>query len=78
MKSRLSLLVAALLTAGGLGAAPPASAGSNGYAYTLNNDGMQNGVVVLSRNDDGTLTEAAGSPVATGGRGLLDLSLIHI
>ena len=71
MKTLLSLLVAALLTAGGLGAAPSASAGSNGYAYTLNNDGMQNGVVVLSRNDDGTLTEAAGSPVATGGRGLV-------
>lgn len=71
MKTLLSLLVAALLTAGGLGAAPPASAGSNGYAYTLNNDGIQNAVVVLSRNDDGTLTEAAGSPVATGGRGLV-------
>jgi 6-phosphogluconolactonase len=71
MKTLLSLLVAALLTTGGLGAATPASAGSNGYAYTLNNDGMQNGVVVLSRNDDGTLTEAAGSPVAVGGRGLV-------
>jgi 6-phosphogluconolactonase (cycloisomerase 2 family) len=71
MKTLLSLLVAALLTAGGLGAAPPASAKANGYAYTLNNDGIQNGVVVLSRNDDGTLTEAAGSPVATGGRGLV-------
>ena len=46
MKTLLSLLVAALLTAGGLGAAPPASAGSNGYAYTLNNDGIQNAVVV--------------------------------
>jgi 6-phosphogluconolactonase len=71
MKTLLSILAAALLTAGGPGAAPPASAGPNGYAYTLNNDGMQNGVVVLSRNDDGTLTEAAGSPVATGGRGLV-------
>ena len=71
MKTLLSLLVAALLTAGALGAAPPASAGSNGYAYTLNNDGIQNAVVVLSRNDDGALTEAAGSPVATGGRGLV-------
>jgi 6-phosphogluconolactonase (cycloisomerase 2 family) len=71
MKTLLSLLVAALLTAGGLGTAPPASAGSNGYAYTLNNDGIQNAVVVLSRNDDGTLTEAGGSPVATGGRGLV-------
>jgi hypothetical protein len=60
MKTLLSLLVAALLTAGGLGAAPPAGAGSNGYAYTLNNDGMQNGVVVLSRNDDGTLTRRRG------------------
>ena len=70
MKTLLSLLVAALLTAG-MGAAPPASAGSNGYAYTLNNDGIQNAVVVLSRNDDGALTEAAGSPVATGGRGLV-------
>ncbi len=42
-----------------------------GYAYTLNNDGQNNGVVVLARNADGSLTEIAGSPFATGGKGLL-------
>ena len=42
-----------------------------GYAYTLNNDGLYNGVVVLARNADGTLSEIAGSPFATGGKGLL-------
>jgi len=70
MKALLSFLVSATLVAGGLGAPRQASAGG-GYAYTLNNDGAQNGVVVLARNDDGTLTETAGSPVATGGRGLV-------
>src|SRR5262249_41229606 len=70
MKALLSFLVSATLVAGGPRAPPPASAGG-GYAYTLNNDSAQNGVVVLARNDDGTLTETAGSPVATGGRGLV-------
>jgi 6-phosphogluconolactonase len=71
MKALLSFLVSALLAAGGLGAPRPASAGAGSYAYTLNNDGEQNGVVVLARNNDGTLTEMAGSPVFTGGRGLV-------
>ena len=71
MKALLSFLVSALSVTGGLSAPIPASAGTGGYAYTLNNDGGRNGVVVLTRNDDGTLTEMAGSPVLTGGRGLL-------
>jgi 6-phosphogluconolactonase len=71
MKALLSFLVSATLVAGGLVSPPLASAASGSYAYTLNNDGEQNGVVVLARNDDGSLTETAGSPVATGGRGLV-------
>jgi len=64
------LLLAATLVTGELVETRLASAATNGYAYTLNNDGERNGVVVLTRNDDGTLTEVAGSPFATGGRGL--------
>jgi uncharacterized protein (TIGR03000 family) len=41
-----------------------------GYVYTLNNDVQQNGVVVLRQKPDGSLSEAAGSPVAAGGKGL--------
>ena len=65
------LLVAAALAVGEFVETRLASAASDGYAYTLNNDGERNGVVVLTRNDDGTLTEMAGSPFATGGRGLV-------
>ncbi len=64
------LLLAATLVTGELVETRLASAATNSYAYTLNNDGERNGVVVLTRNDDGTLTEVAGSPFATGGRGL--------
>jgi len=67
----LSLLIAAALSVGQLAGPRPAVAGANGYAYTLNNDGGKNAVVVLGRNDDGTLAEVAGSPFATGGRGLV-------
>jgi 6-phosphogluconolactonase len=70
MKPLLSFLVSATLVAGGLVSPQPVHAGAGSYAYTLNNDGEQNGVVVLERHDDGTLTEMAGSPVPTGGRGL--------
>src|SRR6516165_4873707 len=42
-----------------------------GHIYTLNNDGSSNGVVTLNRLADGTLGEMTGSPVATGGRGLV-------
>ena len=42
-----------------------------GHAYTLNNDGDSNAVVVLDRLADGTLGEMAGSLVATGGKGLV-------
>jgi hypothetical protein len=48
-----------------------ASAATSGHAFTLNNDGERNGVVVLTQNADGTLIEPAGSPFATGGRGLM-------
>ena len=42
-----------------------------GHVYTLNNDGNSNGVVILNRLADGTLSEMMGSPVATGGKGLV-------
>ena len=41
-----------------------------GHAYTLNNDGDSNAVVVLNRLADGTLSETAESPVPAGGKGL--------
>jgi 6-phosphogluconolactonase (cycloisomerase 2 family) len=41
-----------------------------GYLYSVNNDIRQNGVAVLEQNADGSLTEIAGSPFPTGGRGL--------
>src|SRR5713101_5414304 len=44
---------------------------SGGYLYTLNNDGQQNGVVILARGANGALTQIPGSPVATGGKGLV-------
>jgi 6-phosphogluconolactonase len=71
MNALLLLLIAAALSVGQLAGPRPAVAGANGYAYTLNNDGGKNAVVVLGRNDDGTLAEVAGSPFATGGRGLV-------
>jgi 6-phosphogluconolactonase (cycloisomerase 2 family) len=71
MNAVLSLLIAAALSVGQLAGPRPAVAGANGYAYTLNNDNEKNAVVVLGRNDDGTLAEVAGSPFATGGRGLV-------
>jgi 6-phosphogluconolactonase (cycloisomerase 2 family) len=42
-----------------------------GHVYTLSNDGNSNSVVILNRLADGTLREMTGSPVATGGRGLV-------
>jgi 6-phosphogluconolactonase len=71
MNALLLLLIAAALSVGQLAGPRPAVAGANGYAYTLNNDGEKNAVVVLGRNDDGTLAEVPGSPFATGGRGLV-------
>jgi 6-phosphogluconolactonase (cycloisomerase 2 family) len=41
-----------------------------GHLYTLDNDGNSNGVVILNRMADGTLTEMT-SPVPTGGKGLV-------
>jgi 6-phosphogluconolactonase (cycloisomerase 2 family) len=62
-------LVAAILATGGLSgrSAEPVV----GHIYTLDNDGNSNGVVILKRLADGTLGEMTGSPVATGGRGLV-------
>jgi uncharacterized protein (TIGR03000 family) len=45
----------------------PAAAG---HIYTLSNDPERNGVIVLERRADGSLTEVAGSPFPTGGKGL--------
>ena len=42
-----------------------------GHVYTLSNDGVSNGVVILNRLADGSLDEMPGSPVATGGKGLV-------
>jgi 6-phosphogluconolactonase (cycloisomerase 2 family) len=42
-----------------------------GHAYTLDNDGDSNAVVILNRLTDGTLSETAESPVPTGGKGLV-------
>lgn len=42
----------------------------SGHVYTLTNDVRQNGVAVYKSNADGSLTEVAGSPFATGGKGL--------
>jgi uncharacterized protein (TIGR03000 family) len=47
-----------------------AAAAAGGYLYTLNNDPQRNGIVVLRPNGDGSLTEVAGSPFPTGGKGL--------
>ena len=62
-------LLAATLAGGALLETRPASAGGN--VYILDNDGERNGVVVLTRDADGTLTEVVGSPFATGGKGLV-------
>ena len=42
-----------------------------GHVYTLNNDGNSNGVVILNRLADGTLTEIQTSPLPTSGKGLV-------
>jgi len=41
-----------------------------GYLYSVNNDTQKNGVAVLEQNADGSLTEIAGSPFPTRGKGL--------
>src|SRR5262249_19235463 len=46
------------------------SATAAGYLYTINNDPQRNGIVVLRRTADGSLTEVDGSPFPTGGKGL--------
>src|SRR6185503_10624635 len=76
----LRLVVALMIISGTAGvsthaartsSAPVFANGHTGYVYTLNNDGQNNGVVVLGRNSDGTLTEVEGSPFAAGGKGLI-------
>ena len=42
-----------------------------GHIYTLDNDGNSNGVVILNRLADGTLTEIQTSPLPTSGKGLV-------
>jgi 6-phosphogluconolactonase (cycloisomerase 2 family) len=54
-----------MVRAAGAGSAP------GGYVYTLDNDGQQNGVVVLARGANGSLTQIPDSPVATSGKGLV-------
>jgi uncharacterized protein (TIGR03000 family) len=44
--------------------------GAAHYLYTLTNDTRHNGVIVLKPKADGSLAPAAGSPFATGGKGL--------
>src|SRR2546423_2071896 len=41
-----------------------------GHLYTINNDTKENAIVVLECQADGSLTEVAGSPFRTGGKGL--------
>src|SRR6266478_3181870 len=66
-------LVFAAAAAGEMYLARNAAAGMEpgGYVYTLNNDGQQNAVVILARGANGTLTQIPGSPVPTGGKGLV-------
>jgi uncharacterized protein (TIGR03000 family) len=47
-----------------------AAVAMGGHVYTINNDLRQNGVAVYTMGADGALTEVAGSPFATGGKGL--------
>jgi 6-phosphogluconolactonase len=64
--SAASLALGALLMANFTGTGAVAAE----YLYSINNDTGQNAVVVLSQNQDGSLTEVAGSPFRTGGKGL--------
>src|ERR1700730_11976931 len=67
--STATLAIIALVVGTGCGRAAETVIG---HAYTLNNDGASNSVVILDRLGDGTLTENVASPVATSGRGLVD------
>lgn len=64
-----TIVACAAVLAGG-NAVSAQNAGKTGYVYTINNDAQRNGVVVFQRDGEGTLTEVAGSPFATGGKGL--------
>lgn len=43
--------------------------GYKGYIYTSNNSSAGNGIIMLGRKSDGTVTELSGSPKATGSSG---------
>src|SRR6516165_12468602 len=62
----LALAILAIGNASGRSADPVV-----GHIYTLDDDGNSNGVVILNRLSDGTLTEMQASPVPTGGKGLV-------
>jgi 6-phosphogluconolactonase len=47
-----------------------ANGNTQGTVYVINNDAQSNAIAVFNRNADGSLTEATGSPFATGGKGL--------
>jgi uncharacterized protein (TIGR03000 family) len=47
-----------------------AAAPAAGYVYTITNDARRNAVAVYRRAEDGALGAVAGSPFATGGKGL--------
>jgi 6-phosphogluconolactonase len=66
-------LVFAAAAAGEMYLARNSAAGMEpgGYVYTLNNDGQQNAVVILARGANGALTQIPGSPVPTGGKGIV-------
>jgi 6-phosphogluconolactonase (cycloisomerase 2 family) len=51
-------------------AANDSAAKSSGRLYTITNDAKHNAVAVFERRADGSLAEVAGSPFASGGKGL--------
>lgn len=53
-----------------LGTVATFAASPAGYVYTINNDVAKNGVAVYARHADGSMSEVAGSPFPSGGRGL--------
>jgi 6-phosphogluconolactonase (cycloisomerase 2 family) len=74
MSKIMSSIVTASLTVAFLAAGSVSSRSAEpiiGHAYTLNNDGDSNAVIVLNRLADGTLSEMTASPVPTGGKGLV-------
>ena len=62
----IALALPSLLTAMSITSGPIVA----GFLYSVNNDTQKNGVAVLEQNADGSMTEIAGSPFPTGGKGL--------